>query len=156
MPTLPLYAHEVLAAALLYTFVHIVVSPWVSETWFSAYYPRTSRGKKANWDSQVVSLFQSVLVNGLALWVMYADSDRARMGSSWEGRVWGYTGADALVQSFAAGYFVWDLVVTVLYLDVFGLGLLAHASSALVVFSLGYVCFFSSFSLYRVYLTNSL
>jgi hypothetical protein len=39
----------------------------------------------------------------------------------------------------AAGYFVWDLITTAAYLDVFGLGLLAHAFSALTVYSFGFV-----------------
>lgn len=56
-----------------------------------------------------------------------------------EGRVWGYTGAGGMVQGFAAGYFLWDLVVCVGNVGVFGWGLLAHAVAALVVFSLGFV-----------------
>ncbi len=57
----------------------------------------------------------------------------------WEERVWGYTGAGGLVQAMAAGYFVWDLGICALHLDVFGVGLLMHAVSALVVFSFGFV-----------------
>ena len=50
-----------------------------------------------------------------------------------------------MIQGFAAGYFLWDLVVSWKYLDLFGWGLLAHAISALVVFSLGFVSLKSSF-----------
>jgi hypothetical protein len=57
----------------------------------------------------------------------------------WEERVWGYTGAAGMVQALAAGYFVWDLFVTSLNLDVFGLGTLAHAIAALLVYTLGFV-----------------
>jgi len=56
----------------------------------------------------------------------------------WEERVWGYTGAAAMVQALAAGYFLWDLIVTGLNLDVFGLGTLAHAVAALLVYTLGF------------------
>lgn len=56
-----------------------------------------------------------------------------------EERMWGYTGAAALVQALATGYFLFDLVVMVRYLDVFGLGMLAHASSCLVTYTLGFV-----------------
>ena len=57
----------------------------------------------------------------------------------WEERVWGYTGAGGMVQALAAGYFLWDLGICVRYFGVFGVGLLAHAVAALVVFSFGFV-----------------
>ncbi|KAJ9157663.1 Transmembrane protein 56 [Pleurostoma richardsiae] len=135
LPTLPLHVHEVLAAALLYTFIQLVVSPWASKKYFPAYYPK-SRGKKANWDAHVVSLVQSVLINIMSLWVMCVDEERKQM--DWQERIWGYTGAAGLVQAFAAGYFVWDLITTLVYIDVFGVGLLAHAVSALVVYLIGF------------------
>lgn len=57
----------------------------------------------------------------------------------WEERVWGYDGAGGMIQAFAAGYFLWDLMICIRWFSVFGWGLLAHAMAALVVFSLGFV-----------------
>jgi hypothetical protein len=57
----------------------------------------------------------------------------------WEEKVWGYTGASGLVQGFTAGYFLWDLFVTLANVNIFGAGMLAHAVSALFVYSLGFV-----------------
>ena len=54
-------------------------------------------------------------------------------------RVWGYTGASGMVQGFAAGYFLWDLVASAGSLDVHGAGALMHAVSALAVSLLGFV-----------------
>lgn len=136
LTVLPLHIHEVLAAALLYTFIHLVVSPWISTRFFPKYYP-TARGKRVSWDSHVVSLFQSTLINIVALYCMWTDEERKTM--DWQARIWGYTGASGMVQSLAAGYFVWDFITTLRYLDVFGVGLLAHAVSALIVYSFGYV-----------------
>ncbi|AEO65413.1 uncharacterized protein THITE_2112374 [Thermothielavioides terrestris NRRL 8126] len=136
MPTLPYHIHEVAAAALLYTFIQTVVSPVLSNRLFPRFYPRHDRAKKANWDTHVVSLVQSLLINGIALWVMFFDDERNAM--DYEQRVWGYTGACGLVQALAAGYFVWDLGITLLNLDIFGLGLLAHAVSALAVYTFGF------------------
>jgi hypothetical protein len=135
--SLPLHIHEVAGFVLFYTFVQTVVSPVLSTRLFPRYYPANDRAKKANWDSHVVSLVQSVLVNGMALWVMTVDEERKTM--DWQQRIWGYTGACGLIQSMAAGYFIWDLVMTALHIDVFGLGLLAHAVSALSVYSFGFV-----------------
>lgn len=58
---------------------------------------------------------------------------------TWDERIWGYDGAGGMIQGFAAGYFLWDLIVCVRWLDLFGWGMLAHAISALVVFSVGFV-----------------
>ena len=138
-PTLPLHIHEVVGFALFYTFIQTVVSPVLSTRLFPRHYPAHDRAKKANWDSHVVSLVQSVLVNAVALWVMAVDEERKAM--DWQQRIWGYTGACGFVQSMAAGYFIWDLLMTAMHIDVFGLGLLAHAVSALVVYSFGFVSF---------------
>ncbi|KAH0536294.1 hypothetical protein FGG08_006832 [Glutinoglossum americanum] len=136
LPTLPLHAHEVLLAYALYLTTQLYISPRLSTRLFPAIYPRLAPKTRLNWDVHVVSLLQSTLINGLALWVMWSDGERAGMGQ--RERVWGYTGAGGMIQGFAAGYFLWDLGVSLWYLDVFGVGLLAHAVSALVVFSLGF------------------
>jgi hypothetical protein len=136
--TLPYHIHEVLAAFVGYTFINIYAAPRISTWLFPVKYPRLSPEKKMNWDVHVVSLCQSSLINALALWVMYNDEERWNM--DWQQRVWGYTGAAGMIQGLAAGYFLWDLMVTVRYLKSFGPGMLAHAASALTVFSFGFVC----------------
>lgn len=57
-------------------------------------------------------------------------------------RVWGYTGAIGLVQALATGYFTWDLYMCTRYVNIFGVGMLAHGLSALCVYSFGYVSAF--------------
>lgn len=54
-------------------------------------------------------------------------------------RVFGYTGASGLIQGLACGYFIWDLLVSTRYLKIFGIGIWAHAVTALCVFSFGFV-----------------
>ncbi|KAK3330862.1 TLC domain-containing protein [Apodospora peruviana] len=142
-PTLPLHIHEVIGSALFYTFIHMVVSPILSTRLFPKHYP-TSRSKKINWDAHVVSLIQSCLINALSLWVIFVDKERGAM--DWQQRIWGYTGAGGMIQAMACGYFVWDLCITLCYLDVFGLGLLAHAVSALAVYSFGFRPFLNYYS----------
>jgi hypothetical protein len=137
MPTLPLHIHEVVGSALFYTFIQTVVSPVLSNKLFPQHYPRHHRAKKANWDTHVVSLVQSLIINGVALWVMFADEERSSMDH--EQRIWGYTGGCGIVQALAAGYFLWDVGITLLNLDTFGLGLLAHGVAALSVYILGFV-----------------
>jgi hypothetical protein len=136
-PTLPLHIHEVVISFLVYTFINIVVAPILSRRLFPVRYTKLSHGRMVSWDVHVVSLVQSCTINTLALWVMFADEERSNM--DWQQRVWGYTGACGMIQALALGYFLWDLMVTVRYVDLFGYGMLAHAVSALVVFSFGFV-----------------
>lgn len=137
LPTLPLHIHEVLLIAACYQFVGSVVSPLISRYFFPAQYAALSRSKRLNWDVHVVSLFQSTTINALALWVMFVDDERRNM--DWQERVWGYDGASAMIQALACGYFLWDLIITASNLNIFGLGMLAHAVSALLVYSFGFV-----------------
>ncbi|KAJ5818414.1 hypothetical protein N7474_004005 [Penicillium riverlandense] len=135
-PTLTEHIHEVLLAFAFYQFIHSVLSPWLSPKLFPNHYPKFNARTKLNWDVHVVSLVQSVLVNAVALWVMFADEERKSMSTG--ERVFGYTGTCGLVQALAVGYFLYDLIVSIVYLRIFGIGLLFHAVSALWVFSLGF------------------
>ncbi|KJZ71194.1 hypothetical protein HIM_09400 [Hirsutella minnesotensis 3608] len=136
LPSLALHLHEILAAALFYSFIFYPVSPIISRLLAPKHYVKLNRKKRLNWDAHVVSFIQSTLINLLALWVMLVDDERRNM--DWQERVWGYTGAAGMIQALAAGYFVWDLIVTSRNLDVFGLGTLAHAIAALLVYALGF------------------
>ena len=137
LPTLPLHIHEVFAAALLYSVIFWPISPWISNLLAPEHYSKLSRKRRLNWDAHVVSMVQSCLINALAIWVMFVDTEMSNM--QWEERIWGYTGGAGFIQALAAGYFLWDLVVTSLNFDVFGVGTLAHAVAALLVYSLGFV-----------------
>jgi len=136
LTTLPLHIHEVLLSFLFYSWINIYGAPWISRRILPEQYAKLSKNKKMNWDVHIVSLVQSVTVCTLALWVMYKDEERKNM--TWDERIWGYTGAAGMIQGFATGYFIWDLVVTLQNLSLFGPGMLAHALSALVVFSFGF------------------
>ena len=137
LPTLPLHIHEILFATISYQLICAYVSPFISSWLFPTIYPKLPPRTRLNWDVHVVSLVQSVSICSLALWVMRVDAERKSQG--WEGRVFGYTGAGGMIQGFAAGYFLWDLVICSMHVGVFGWGLLAHAIAALIVFSLGFV-----------------
>lgn len=137
LKTLPLHFHEVAFAFILYHVTNKYISPVFSRFFFPRIYPTFSARTKLNWDVHIVSFVQSTLINILALWVIWTDEERGEM--NWRGKVWGYTGASGLIQGFATGYFLWDLVITLQNVRIFGPGMLAHAVSALFVFSLGFV-----------------
>jgi hypothetical protein len=135
--TLPYHIHEVLFAATFYTVVQRVISPWLSPKLFPNNYPQHSARTRFNWDVHVVSFVQSVVVCAMALYEMAYDEERAQM--DWQERVWGYTGGTGLIEAFGCGYFLWDLIVTATNYSMYGFGTLAHAVSAIIVFSFGFV-----------------
>jgi len=137
LKTLPLHIHEVLFAFSLYYGINKIVSPAISSFFWPRRYNAFNARTKLNWDVHIVSFVQSTLICVLALWVMWNDDERNEM--NYMGKVHGYTGASGLIQAFAGGYFLWDLMITLQNMHIFGPGMLAHAVSALFVFSLGFV-----------------
>ncbi|MCJ1377351.1 hypothetical protein MMC17_000446 [Xylographa soralifera] len=143
--TLPLHVHEILPAFCIYSFLGGVLSPLLSPRLFPSVYPQLPARTKHNWDVHVVSLLQSVAINGLALWLICVDGDHRQM--DWRARVWGYSGATGMVQAFATGYFLWDGLVSAADPGLFGWGALAHAGSALAVSLLGFRPFLNYYGL---------
>ena len=135
--TLPFHIHEVLLSFVLYLSLEFWVAPAVSKWLFPSIYSQLPSRTKINWDVHFVSLVQSTIICSLAFWVVLADEDRRSMRAG--ERIWGYNGATAMTQAFAAGYFIWDAFVSARNLSILGPGSLAHAVSALVISSLGFV-----------------
>lgn len=144
LPSFPLHAHEVLFFFTFYQVVQSVISPKLSAWLFPNIYPHFPRRTKLNWDVHVVSLVQSVVICAAALWVMFADGERKSMTAG--ERVYGYSGACGLIQAMATGYFLYDLIVSTVNIEIFGIGLWFHAVSALWVFSLGFRPFVNFYS----------
>ncbi|KXJ92148.1 DUF887 domain-containing protein [Microdochium bolleyi] len=144
LPTLPLHIHEIVIMASFYHFVAVVISPLVSHIVFPGKYEALSPTKKLSWDVHVVSFIQSSLINILAIYVLFNDQEVKDMDL--EERLWGYDGAAAMIQACAAGYFLWDLIMTASNVRVFGVGMLAHAICALLVYSIGFRPFVNYYS----------
>lgn len=140
LPTLPYHVHEIIIAFAMYQLIHSYISPYLSARFFPETYNSFNKRTRINWDVHVVSLVQSLLVNTTGLYLMFFDEERRQM--NWAGRIWGYDGASGMLQGLAGGYFIWDLIITIRHVDIFGVGMLLHAISAVTVFSLGFVSFF--------------
>lgn len=136
LPTLPLHVHEVIFAIVVYQLIFSTFSPIISTYLFPNTYPQFNKRTRINWNVHVVSLVQSLVISIWGLYLMVYDDERREM--NWAGRIWGYTGASGLLQGLATGYFIWDLIVTAMHVDIFGYGMLAHATAATTVFTLGF------------------
>lgn len=137
LPTLPMHIHEVLLAVVFYQTINVVIAPSLSRRFFPQVYSSFNKRTRINWDVHIVSMVQSLLVNSVALWIMFYDTERSKM--NWAGKIWGYDGASGFLQSLAGGYFMWDLFMCTYHINIFGPGMLAHAISACTVFFFGFV-----------------
>ena len=133
--TLPYHAHEIAAAYLFYQTLSAVVSPAICRR--LKVYQSLPRRSQIDWDVRVVSFVQATLISCAALYVIRNDAGRAT--ADWQARLWGYNGAAGMVQAFAAGYFIWDVVISTLHIDVEGVSSLLHAISALLITCIGFV-----------------
>lgn len=142
LQTVHLHTHEIIFAFALYQFLDSWVAPTVSTWLFPTFYPDLPLRTKINWNIHLVSLFQSVLICTLAFWVIIYDNDRRFLDAN--GRILGYNGATGMTQAFAAGYFLWDVLISVRSFSILGPGSLAHAISALIIVCLGFVSLVNS------------
>lgn len=85
----------------------------------------------------VTAFVNSIILSAAALYVIRVDKDR--LNTTWEDRMWGYTGAAGAVQALGAGYFLWDVQVCVTNFEALGLVDLLHAVVALSIAILGFV-----------------
>jgi hypothetical protein len=138
LQSLALHIHEILFVFAVYHIIFEYIASPLSSTLLSKSYKNLSYESKLRWNMHCVSMVQSCGICFLALWTILMDQERKNMNL--EERIWGYTGAAGLVQALATGYFLFDLLVMLRFLDVFGLGMLAHALSCLVTYTLGFVC----------------
>ncbi|PWW74545.1 DUF887-domain-containing protein [Tuber magnatum] len=139
--SLPLHIHQVIFAFLLYHFIFFVVSPILSTIILPKTYRNFDKRTRVNWDVHIVSFFQSSFICALAIWAACNDPERDAWSKDEDAmlkRTFGYSRIQGAVQAYAEGYFIWDLVISAWHLDIFGLGFLAHAASAVIVFSLGF------------------
>lgn len=152
LTTLPQHAHQVLTCFIVYEGLFRVVSPLLSNRLFPNTYGRFPQRTKVNWDARVVSSVQATFVSYKALSIILGDgigdgnrqsdvSKVPRSSMTRDDRLWGYSPATGDVQAYAAGYFLWDVLLCVRYLDVQGVSALLHALSALIITVMGFVSF---------------
>lgn len=141
LPTIKLHGHEVLLALSLYVFIGTYIAPLLSNYFVPERYKAFNKRTRINWNVHVVSFFQSCIICALSLYVIIYDEERKqwRPKDQYQYRIFGYTGVSGLLQSFGLGYFLWDLYMCTRYVGIFGVGMLAHAVSAVTVFALGFV-----------------
>lgn len=86
---------------------------------------------------RVVSFLQSVFISGAALKVILTDPTRVNTGPL--DRLWSYSPQAGSVQAYAAGYFLYDIYVSLRHISTSGPSAAMHAVCAFLVTMLGFV-----------------
>jgi hypothetical protein len=135
--TLPFHFHEILGSFVFYFSIFLWISPGLSGRLVRNRYNRLPKRSQIGWHVRVVSTIQSTVICTIALYVILVDDERSKLDS--RGRLWSYSGPTGMVQALAAGYFLWDVFVSVQYISILGASSLAHAVSALLITFIGFV-----------------
>lgn len=139
LQTLPRHADQVLIAAGAYQGIFTVVSPLLSRYFMPGRYNKFDARTKVRWDTRVVSFIQAVFICARALSVIFTDPSRKTATA--QQRLWGYSSQAGEVQAWAAGYFLWDVYVSLRYYDLMGPTSLIHGACALFITMIGFVGF---------------
>ena len=137
LPLLPPHLPVILLSFSAYQIIYMSLGPWLSTRLFPKTYTHLRGKEKVNWDENVPSLVQAIVISSLSSYVILCDQDRRQW--NWQGRVWGYSEPTALSVDVANGYFYWHLQMMVRHRAVFGWGMVVHAIAVAFLFTNGYV-----------------
>ncbi|EXJ58445.1 hypothetical protein A1O7_05870 [Cladophialophora yegresii CBS 114405] len=136
LPLLPTYLPGIVVTFSAYHLLYTSVGPWLSTALFPKSYPTLRGRQKLNWDENLVSFVQAIVLCVAAGQVVLFDRERQRM--TWQERVWGYTDPTAVVLTIGNGYFYWHLMMMLRYRRVFGWAMVAHAVAVSFLMTSGY------------------
>lgn len=117
------HLHEILFFLVVYSGIY-TLSASVTPAVYPAY-RKLSKRNQVNFDMHVTSQVQAIVLCAFA-WMMFFDTSLDTLTS--------HTPFSSMAISSAIGYFVWDLYVSVKYVNMFGMPFLAHAAAALFTF----------------------
>jgi hypothetical protein len=139
--TLPPYVHEVLFSLHFFHIFYKQISPRLSprlSPLVQQTYSSLSHAARADWNLHVVSLIQSTILSIFSSYLRISQRHE-RSQRRWVERVYGYGEDEALLLSFAWGYFAWHFAAMVVHVRRHGWSMVAHVVCGFAVFSTGYV-----------------
>lgn len=129
--------HEVLGLFLFYCAIQ-AASPWVSKAVVGNAYTGLNAKTKLNFDIHVVSMVQCIILI-VVLIPSWGNEHFQNRASDPYGSIFGYNEYLGFVVAITIGYFIWDLIVCLMYIRLFGAGFLLHAFAALYVFGVALI-----------------
>ncbi|CEP24582.1 unnamed protein product [Cyberlindnera jadinii] len=136
--TLDNHIHELVACILFYHAIYLsssVLAPMV----FAETFRTLPRKTRIDFNIHVVSMIQSVLILFLII-PLFTDPVLVN------DRVFGYTPYCGFVTTAALGYFIWDAIISLVYVNYFGVSFLVHGVVSACVFYIGLGPFIAYYS----------
>lgn len=121
------HIHEIIFIIGFYHSIFLLsslISPWIVD------FSKVSRKTQIDFHVHVVSFIQSILIV-LSIVPLFCNSTLS------DDRVFGSTPYTALVTTAAFSYFVWDSIISTVYVNLFGVQFLLHGVISSMVFFIG-------------------
>ncbi|CCH42479.1 putative TLC domain-containing protein [Wickerhamomyces ciferrii] len=137
-PVLDNHINELILVIIAYHSV-FTLSSILSPLLFPNAFKTLSTKNKVDFHIHVVSMVQSVLIL-LAIIPLFNDPILS------QDRVFGYTPYGGFIATMALGYFIWDTIISIIYVKFFGIGFLIHGLVSSSVFLIGlkpYIMFYA-------------
>jgi hypothetical protein len=101
------------------------IGPSLSSVVFPKTYPSLRGKAKLEWDENIPSLVQAIIICGVSIRALLIDTNRHV--STWQERVWAYSHEATEALTVANGYFYWHLLMMLWHRKTFGWAMVAHA-----------------------------
>jgi len=124
----PPYLSTFLCAFLGFSFVHQILAPLCSRTWFPVAFGSKNARARNSWSIHVVSQVHTVIIVPLSLWVLWNEHIKDR-AFGWDEQV-GY------VHAIACGYFLWDSLDAIINFT--DLGFVIHGVACFAIYIMSY------------------
>ncbi|GME69242.1 unnamed protein product [[Candida] boidinii] len=123
------YIHHIVFAALLYQSLFQV--SYLFTYPLKGYISQFKNDKiRLDFSIRIVSFLQSILIVGLSIPCFQNDILN-------EDHVFAQTPYGSMLCAFATGYFVWDMIISLFYVQLFGIGFFVHGFVSTIVFLIG-------------------
>ncbi|CDO77932.1 hypothetical protein BN946_scf184679.g11 [Trametes cinnabarina] len=130
LPHLPDHFPLLVYSFILFTSVHLVISPFLSARVFPISYGKLRSRRAVNqWNIQVVSLLHVIIIIPLALSCFPSDTLKAD-------KLWGWDERVGRTLAVACGYFLWDALDALINFD--DLGFLIHGVACLTLYMMAF------------------
>lgn len=136
--TLDKHIHGLIGAVLAYHSIY-VLSSIISPLLFPKTFKTLSTKTKIDFHVHVVSMIQSLLI----LVLIYPAFNHPALIDD---RVFGYVPYSGFLTTLALGYFIWDTIISLVYVQYFGVGFLFHGIISAFVFFVGLSPFISFYA----------
>lgn len=124
------YTVPIIYSVLFWTVLQLI-SFYLTPRIFGKYYSALDERRRAQWHVRSVSVVHAIVSVCLALPLLFDEELRSDM-------IFGFSDYAAWVHTIPCGYFIWDTIVCIYYIQDSGIGFVIHGIVSFLVFYLAY------------------